>query len=148
MNVTKRAAMYEQIERHGEDLKTIFNLPADTDPVKLCKKLFSIEKRIHRIMVNLCNTNNVQGIEPHYEMRTGVRSWVQIETPEEEQDRIFAGFMAKIVKILGDSADLVIFNHDPRGYTLKISDRVMKEKSLSLYSDWGGYGIIAPDFSA
>ncbi|MEI7792801.1 MAG: hypothetical protein WCI57_04930 [Candidatus Berkelbacteria bacterium] len=36
------------------------------------------------------------------------------------------------------------FNGDPRGYTLKISEE--EAKKLGIYTDWGGYGILAPEF--
>ena len=41
----------------------------------------------------------------------------------------------------------VFFNSDPRGYALKISDKYTKEKDLQIEKDWGGYGIISPDYS-
>lgn len=38
-------------------------------------------------------------------------------------------------------------NGDARGYALKIEDNYMRENNIVLFQDWGGYGIIAPDFS-
>lgn len=147
MKNKKQIEMYQRITAHGENLKKLFNLPAETDPVKLCKKLFTIEKQLNRIMCNLCNTNNVQGIEAG--RVNGV--WVTPpETTEEEQDKIFDGFRAKLEKIVGKH-DFIFFNHDPRGYSLKIKDSYMKEywekTGAKIEADWGGYGIIAPDFS-
>lgn len=41
----------------------------------------------------------------------------------------------------------VFVNGDPRGYTLKIDDKYKdKMHKAGVYRDWGGYGIIAPDF--
>jgi hypothetical protein len=40
-------------------------------------------------------------------------------------------------------SDRVWLNQDPRGYALKID---LKEGER-LHTDWGGYGIIAPDLS-
>jgi hypothetical protein len=40
-------------------------------------------------------------------------------------------------------------NYDARGYALKIDNSIMKElfdKGIRLYSDFGGYGILAPEF--
>ena len=47
--------MYRNISNHGENLKKVFSLPADTDPVKLCKKLFSLETKAHRLAEQYCN---------------------------------------------------------------------------------------------
>jgi len=145
----KKQDLYSRIEKHGEQLKIIFNLPVSTDPIKLCKTLLRIENALHAVMTNLCNTNNIEGIEPHYEtvnnIRTGV--WVQKETSEEEQEKVFDNFRKKIAKILGKKAlSIIHFNHDPRGYAIKISDKVMKENGFELYRDFGGFGIVAPDF--
>lgn len=35
-------------------------------------------------------------------------------------------------------------NRDPRGYALKI--KAEEAKKLAMYQDWGGYGILAPEF--
>jgi len=41
----------------------------------------------------------------------------------------------------------VFINGDPRGYALKINDKYVRENQLRIYSDMGGYGIIAPEFN-
>jgi len=145
MTAAQRDKMYQDIQKHGENLKIVFALPADTDPVKLCKKLFSIEKKLNRVMCNLCNTNNVQGIEPHYETRNGERVWVQLETSEDDQEKLFQSFKTHVIKLLGNRGKTVFFNHDPRGYSMKINEVTAKE--YNIYTDMGGYGIIAPDFT-
>ena len=38
----------------------------------------------------------------------------------------------------------LFINGDCRGYALKLEDDVARD--LAIYKDWGGYGIIAPDF--
>lgn len=40
-------------------------------------------------------------------------------------------------------------NTDPRGYALKIDDEVFKSnyQGISLETDWGGYGLLAPDLN-
>ena len=50
--------------------------------------------------------------------------------------------MSKVKKILNTNE--VFLNGDPRGYALKLCDQFSKDKII--YKDWGGYGIIAPDF--
>ena len=38
----------------------------------------------------------------------------------------------------------IFLNLDPRGYALKIDDQ--DARALDIYKDWGGYGIICPEF--
>lgn len=40
-------------------------------------------------------------------------------------------------------------NTDPRGYALKISDKVMNNEyfNTGLQRDWGGYGLLAPEIT-
>lgn len=35
---------------------------------------------------------------------------------------------------------------DHRGYALKIKDEYVRAHNLKTHKDWGGYGILAPDF--
>ena len=37
-------------------------------------------------------------------------------------------------------------NGDPRGYTLKVKSETVKAEYSGMYTDWGGYGILAPEF--
>lgn len=46
-----------------------------------------------------------------------------------------------------DKGVKVFLNGDARGYALKIHDSYVKEHNLKIHTDWGGYGIIAPDLS-
>ncbi len=137
---TKKERMYQRITEHGENLKKIFDLPEDTDPVKLCKMLMKIERIAHMATTNICNTNNLEGMEPHYIGKT----LIQQETPIEEQDDFFEKIMVKIRKILGEK-NIIFINHDPRGYALKIYPSCLST-SDRIYKDFGGNGIIAPDF--
>lgn len=41
----------------------------------------------------------------------------------------------------------VFINSDPRGYALKIDDSYIRDNNIVIERDWGGYGLIAPDFS-
>ena len=53
----------------------------------------------------------------------------------------------RLAKIIGaENMDKIYVNHDPRGYTLKLTE-TESLKHTSLFKDWGGYGILAPDFS-
>ena len=52
--------MYNKIQKHGDNLKAIFNL--DIDSVKLCKQLFRLENEAHRLAEDYCNgiTENIE----------------------------------------------------------------------------------------
>jgi len=115
--------MYRNIFNHGENLKKVFNLPADTEPVKLCKKLFSLETKAHRLAERWCN-GEITG-----------EQW------EAETDKI----LNKVDQLLGysDKNISVFANGDARGYCLKIK---VKDTPSYFFKDWGGFGIIAPDF--
>ena len=115
--------MYRNIFNHGENLKKVFSLPSDTDPVKLCKKLFSLETKAHRLAEQYCNGD------------------IEMEQWEAETDKI----LNKVDQLLGysDKNISVFANADARGYTLKIKPQ---DTPSYLFKDWGGFGIIAPDF--
>ena len=114
--MNKKQIMYNKIQKHGNNLKTIFNL--NTDSVKLCKKLFRLENKAHRLAEDYCN---------------GVTDNIESETIK---------IINKVKKILNTNE--VFFNGDPRGYALKLSEQFSKDKNI--HKDWGGYGIIAPNF--
>lgn len=122
--MTKKEEMYQRIEGHGDNLKKIFNV--DMDSVKLCKTLFRLENKGHRLAEQYCNGE----ID-------------NIETWEAETEKI----IEKANKILNNTKVPVFFNGDPRGYALKIKDDYVRENDLKIDRDWGGYGIIAPDLS-
>ena len=58
--MNKKEIMYNKIQKHGDNLKTIFKL--DVDSVKLCKKLFRLENKAHRLAEDYCNgiTDNIE----------------------------------------------------------------------------------------
>lgn len=126
--MNKQQKMYQQIERHGNNLNVIFN--TGLQPVELCKKLFRLEKKAHNLCEIECNTG-------------------------EDKDVELSAILTKVKKILfpdtfSSDPDLyksVFINGDPRGYALKIKSEYVKEHNLKIDQDWGGYGLIAPDFS-
>jgi hypothetical protein len=124
--MNKHEKMYQQIEKHGNDLKVIFNL--DADAVKLCKKVYSLELKAHKLATDYCNGEN------------GVDS----ENWEEKSDAI----LDKVDKVLNFRAQNipVFVNGDARGYALKIEDEYVRTHNLQIHKDWGGYGILAPEF--
>ena len=135
MKATEKQEMYNKIQRHGENLNTIFR--TGIEPIELCKKLIRIERKAHRATTNLMNTNNINFFEhPKYNIK---------DTSEEEIENFFSAIEKQIIKILGKkAAELVYVNFDARGYALKIKSE--KAKDLNIYKDFGGYGIIAPEF--
>lgn len=117
------AKTLEAVKRHGEQLLAIFPQATERDPVALCKKLRRVENAAHKWALECCNWR-----DPSEEER------------EANDDKIYN----RIERILG-TTEGIVYNKDPRGYALKIDDRVMRDRDYVLYRDWGGYGIIAPD---
>ena len=122
MKTTKHERMYARIQAHGEKLNAIFKTAHD--PVTLCKKLRILEGKQQRANENLCNLPDYQSVFDK-----------QCERTEKA-----------VVKLLGDVVPVYI-NADPRGYALKIDDKIVRDRKLDVYKDWGGYGILAPDLS-
>lgn len=127
--LNKKEVQYKAIRKHGEDLNRLFN--TELDPIVLCKKLHSIEIRAHKLAEDYCN-----GL---------------IETSDWED--VSGKVLSQVNNILHyrESGVPVFFNGDPRGYALKIDETWVKNKRNSfgfspIYQDWGGYGIIAPEF--
>jgi len=120
--MSKHDRIYQQIEKHGRDLQTIFGI--EGDPVKTCKRLRLLEIRAHKLAEDYCNGN------------------ITLEQWEDVSENI----LSRVNKILnyGSNHIHVFINADPRGYALKINDDFCRDKTI--YKDWGRYGIIAPDF--
>jgi hypothetical protein len=116
--------MYQQIQAHGEKLLKLFPNALQRDAVKLCKQLHTLEMQAHKHAEDCCN------------------GYIEGET-EEKKD---AALLKRLHVILGKTDIPVFLNGDPRGYSLKIKDEYMRKNDIDLYHDWGGYGILAPDF--
>ena len=141
MKTIEKVKMYEDIQKHGENLNAIFN--AGLNPVELCKKLHRIERKAHYATTCLCNTNTLHLMELNKYTGYDVK-----QATEAEQDKFFEGIKKQVIKILGKEAEKHFFiNFDPRGYALKIKDDYISENNIKIYQDFGGYGIIAPDFT-
>ena len=122
----KKDTMYQNIFEHGQNLKRVFKLDSSIDEIKLCKALFKIENLAHRLATDFCNGSLLN---------------------EEEETKVIDEILNKVDKLLNFKSQKipVFFNGDCRGYTLKIDDDFMrKNKIYPFYSDWGGFGIIAP----
>lgn len=124
--MNKHDRMYQQIEKHGADLNAIFNTGMDN--VKLCKKLRTLEARAHKLAVDYCNGEN------------GVTS--------ENWESLSDAILVKVDMVLNfTNQEIPVFvNGDARGYAIKIKSEYVKEHNLVIHQDWGGHGIIAPEF--
>jgi hypothetical protein len=91
-------------------------------PVSLCKALHRLEAEAHRYTEQLCNGPEIS---------------------EADQEKKEASILARVKALLGAGPE-VILNRDPRGYALKIDTE--NAKNLDIYKDWGGYGILCPEF--
>lgn len=122
IKMTKKQKMYDQINQHGQRLNDLFN--TDLDNVSLCKKLFRLENKTHRLAEQYCNGD------------------IDCEIWERETDKV----LSKVSQILSTSEENIHINGDPRGYALKFSSNFTNSNLDFMYRDMGGYGIIAPDF--
>lgn len=118
--MNKKQKMNEAILKHGFRLQDYFGMTDTSQPTTLCKRLFRVENKAHRLAEDYCN---------------GVID----EMPD---------FTKRVINILKDygatkNMDKVFINQDPRGYALKLE---LANSSEFYYTDLGGYGIIAPDF--
>jgi len=122
--MNKKERMYNEIRTHGDNLNKIFH--TDIDNISLCKKLFRLENKGNRIALDYCNGN----------------------IKEDDFDTGKEKILKSVDKILNFTKlnIPVIFNSDPRGYALKIEDEYIRINNIAIHRDWGGYGILAPDF--
>ena len=127
--MNKRDRMKAQIEKHGEDLKRVFNLDMHGD--RLARKLHGLEVKAHKLATDYCNGENN----------------VTTETWEPLTDSILDE-VDKITNYKRQGVPVFV-NGDARGYALKIHDSWVKgytDKGGQIHRDWGGYGILAPEF--
>ncbi len=124
--LSRKEQMYSKIKQHGENLNAIFN--TGLKPIALCKKLRRLEVKAHKLAEDYCNGNGVNS-----------ENWEIKCEP----------ILKQVERILGMNRKNAGFfiNGDCRGYALKIESDIVAENALAIYRDWGGYGILAPDFS-
>lgn len=142
--MTIKQKKHAQILQHGENLKAIFN--TNFDAITLCKKLIRLERKANFAATCLCNTNTLHLLELN--RFTG---YDVIQTTEEDQNIFFNKIMKSVYKILGENREDIIFlNLDPRGYALKIKSEyinTLRQEGKNIFTDFGGYGILAPEFT-
>jgi len=130
MKLTKQERLYRAIENHGEKLNQIFNTGLDN--IELCKKLRRLENKAHRLAEHEANT----GDDMSSDLSNLSARLYKLLFPD-----------ANSIKHHKDLYNAIFINGDPRGYALKIDDDYMRQNKVNLHRDWGGYGILAPDFN-
>lgn len=125
--MNKYNEMYQEIKKHGKQLNKIFK--TQLDDIALSKKLFSLEHKAAKLALDYCNGEN----------------GVNTDNWEALTDKL----LISVDKVTGYIARgiPVFVNGDARGYALKINDGYVREHNLEIHKDWGGYGILAPDFN-
>lgn len=88
--------------------------------LELYKKLRRLELKTNRFNENVCNGT----------------------TDSLQEARFYTGVEKSLVK-LGFDLEHVFVNGDPRGCALKVREEKVPSGMLK---DWGGYGILAPEF--
>ena len=122
----------ERFTRHCHELEAL----GAEDGVEAYNKLLSLENRAHKVAEDDCNF----GMEE--------------EVYEKRMDKI----RDAVSKIFGKLPMGFFINGDPRGYALKIKeeqnrifvnseDGINHDKKVISCTDWGGYGILAPEIS-
>ena len=121
--MTKKQMQYQAIEKHGMNIKRIFNL--SILPIALSKKLRRLEVKAHRYTTAECNGEAV---------------------PEGWEKKIEESLAKVLSQKTFNIVVPVFINKDARGYALKIDDVYVRDNNLTIHTDMGGYGILAPEF--
>ena len=106
--------------RHLETLSKLANLDYPY-PFDLFAELSKIERKVNRLTTMECNGEG---------------------NPEQIEKQL--NKLEIKVKLLLPNAKTLFLNGDPRGYSLKIKESEARE--LGIWTDFGGYGIIVPQF--
>jgi hypothetical protein len=96
-------------------------------------KINGLERRAHKFAEDVCNIPmNESTVERKY------------QAYEREATELFGG----------ELPNGFFINRDPRGYALKIDDTTIRDQADKWqaqghwpYQDWGGYGILSPEFN-
>jgi hypothetical protein len=127
--MTKTERRAAQLQRHYTALQKLMLACGIEAPIQKARyrssQLLRIERIAHKAAEDYCNGE----IDSEQFDRI-------CEIQEENVQRLFAG------KLQG-----FFINGDARGYALKIKDSVMREqyREIGLQTDWGGYGLLAPE---
>jgi hypothetical protein len=94
-----------------------------------------LEKEARRYAEAKCN--GAWHFAPYHKGGTTLRLWTGSEAEEEAYEQ---HLLARLTKLM-DNAEGLFINLDPRGYALKVTP----DAAGDLPTDWGGYGLLAPD---
>lgn len=138
MNTKAKKEMYTAIENHGRALLAAFPNASEKNPVTLAKMLRRLEVKAAAVSLSYCN---------------GEGRYAEHEVAEKEAERL----VNAANRILQAKAPFIVhFNPDPRGYALKLDDKETEAYNRQdhvlctagrIHQDWGGYGIVAPNFN-
>ena len=69
----------------------------------------------------------------------------KIESEEYEKNE--RQLLIEVSNIFCDTENIIHLNSDPRGHFIKIDDEYLRNnKDLDIEKDWGGYGIVCPEW--
>lgn len=102
--------------------------PLQRGGVEIYNELRVLERRAHSITTKMCNGlgNN--------------------DTLQNQLDKILSKVCTYFYPTMKES---IFINHDARGYAIKftiIQTNHLIAMGIKPHTDWGGYGILAPDF--
>lgn len=122
MKVTLQSHNILSAARHVQLLGEMFGKDVP-NPYETYEILLKAEKEAHRRTTLECNE----------------------AISEEESEKWHEKFLNRLTKKLGVAKmpDGFFINYDPRGYALKMKQGTFPQ---GLYTDFGGYGILAPEF--
>jgi hypothetical protein len=131
--------------RHHAALATLANKPA-SEGLSMWRKLRRIETIAHNAATAQCNAAPYGGqpFRPDY-LPDGSEGTEENLTPWE----VFSeSIRAKVAKVFGGELPKGFkFNQDPRGYSLKIDKDKCGIIPQGMETDWGGYGLLAPELN-
>lgn len=133
--------MLAAITRHGQSLIAAFPNATERNPDTLARKLRRIETKVYAPILQACNGPEISEDEVNAacdKARAGVRKLLGLTAEQ------------------AASGGLLVINHDPRGYALKLredwtqthnANARITSSTFPIHTDWGGYGILAPDLT-
>ena len=144
---TKKIRTATEIKKHITNLEAIFP-DADRNGRRLYNFMRRLEAKMHRLATCYCNgyTREYNG---RYDINhdTWTRDYGYTEHQWNTDCKKALVLLKKVTNATRGHLGSIIFNGDARGYTLKLHDKFIKHNEIEIYKDWGGYGILAPDFN-
>ena len=130
--MNRKDRMNEQILQHGFKLQRIFmadkmHTGEAMMPVQLAKAVHRLEVRAHKMAEDYCN------------------GLIESDDWLDKKEKNILKALDRLLNFRAQGIPVIV-NGDPRGYALKIDDEYVREHNLDIHRDWGGYGILAPDF--